>query len=110
LSHHGTLPASAENDQTAVFVMLYGPDDESSDWLCAGEGLSAGWLTATELAITVLPLSVTTEVPATRDVMKRLVDGVGHPYLVLRLGTIDPANPTPPSTPRLPAEQIIDRP
>ncbi len=108
--HKGSLPISAEQDRTAVFVMLYGPDDESPDWLCAGEGLSAGWLTATELAITVLPLCATTEVPATREVMKRLVAGVGHPYLVLRLGTIDPANGAPETAPRQPAEQIIDRP
>ncbi|GIH03598.1 NAD(P)H nitroreductase [Rhizocola hellebori] len=107
--NYGSPKVSAEDDQTATFVMLYGPGDTSADWLRAGEGLSAGWLTATELGITVLPLSATIEVPATREVMKRLVAGVGHPYLVLRLGTIDSADSTPPSTPRLPTDQIIDR-
>jgi hypothetical protein len=60
--------------------------------------------------VMLLPLSFTIEVPATREVKKCLVAGVGHPYLVLRLGTIDPADSTLPATPRLPTDQIIDRP
>ena len=57
-----TCPISAEHDKAAVFVMLYGRADEPLDWLRAGEALSAGWLTATELGVSVLPHSAPIEV------------------------------------------------
>ncbi len=107
---YGTLPISAEHDTAATFAILYGPGDHPEDWLRAGEALSAGWLTATERGVTMLPLSVTIEVPGTREVMRRLVVDLGYPYLILRLGMINPADPAPPLTPRLAAVQIIERP
>src|SRR6185295_7319813 len=107
--HHGDLPIGAEHHQAAVFAILYGRDDEPLDWLRAGEALSAGWLTATELGVSVLPLSATVEIAATRQAMRALLASTGRPYLVLRLGTINPDDPRLPQTPRLPADQIIDR-
>jgi nitroreductase len=106
--HAGTLPVSAEHDQAATFAILYGEQDTAMDWLRAGEALSAAWLTATELGISVLPLSATVEVAATRIVLRRLLAGLGEPYLVLRLGLADPDHVGAPHTPRLPAEQIIE--
>jgi hypothetical protein len=41
--------------------------------------------------------------------MRAMIASVGYPYLVLRLGTIDPADAGPPHAPRLPADQIIER-
>jgi nitroreductase len=108
--HHGDLPISAEHDQAAAFAILYGRYDEPLAWLHAGEALSAGWLTATELGVSVLPLSATVEIAATRQAMRALLASTGHPYLVLRLGKINPDDPGPPQAPRLPADQIIERP
>ena len=108
--HHGDLPISVAHDQAATFAILYGRDDTPLDWLRAGEALSAGWLTATELGVSVLPLSATVEIAATRQAMRALLASRGRPYLVLRLGTPDPDDPGPPHTPRLPADQIIERP
>jgi hypothetical protein len=105
--HHGDLPVSAETDQTAVFAMLYGYGDQRLDWLHAGEALSAAWLTATELGVTVLPLSAPIEVAGTRETLRRLIADLGHPYLVLRLGTANPSDAEPPHTPRLPIDQTI---
>ncbi|MET0520737.1 MAG: nitroreductase [Jiangellaceae bacterium] len=107
--HHGHLPVSAEHDKAAVFVMLYGNTDEPLAWLRAGEALSAGWLTATEHGVSVVPHSAPTEVIATRQAMRAMIASIGYPCLVLRLGTIDPADTGTPQTTRLPAEQIIDR-
>jgi nitroreductase len=104
----GTLPVSAEHDTGATFAILYGEQDSPVDWLRAGEALSAAWLTATERGIAVLPLSATVEVPATRLTLRRLLSGLGEPYLVLRLGHADPDHAGPPHTPRLPAEQTIE--
>ena len=107
--HHGDQPVSAEHDQVAIFAILYGRNDEPLDWLRAGEALSAGWLTATELGVSVLPLSATVEVTATRQAMRVLLASTGHPYLVLRLGTVNSDGPGPPHATRLPAHQIIER-
>jgi hypothetical protein len=108
--HHGDLPGDAEHDQATIFAILYGRNDEPLDWLRAGEALSVGWLTATERGVALLPLSATVEVAATRQAMRALLASTGHAFLVLRLGTTDPDNPGPPQAPRLPADQIIERP
>jgi len=106
--HPGTLPVSAEHDVAATFAILYGEQDGPLDWLRAGEALSAAWLAATERGISVLPLSATVEVTTTRLTLRRLLAGLGEPYLVLRLGRADPDHAGPPHTPRLPADQIIE--
>jgi nitroreductase len=107
--HHGDLPISEAHDNAAVFGILYGPEDQPFDWLRAGEALSAGWLTATELEVSVLPLSATIEVAVTREHLRRLLSGLGHPYLVLRFGALDLAADEPPHTPRLSPDQIVER-
>lgn len=106
--HSGTLPASAEHDKGATFLILYGQQDDAVDWLRAGEALSAGWLTATDLGVSVVPMSATIEVAATRIVLRRLLSGLGEPYLVLRLGRAQPEDGRPP-VPRRPAHQTIER-
>ncbi|GAA3299085.1 nitroreductase [Dactylosporangium vinaceum] len=107
--HHGTLAVSAEHDRAAVFALLYGRTDEPRDWLRGGEALSAGWLTATELGVSVLPHSAPIEVVSTRQAMRAVLASTGYPYLVLRLGAIDPADAGPPHAPRLPADQLIEQ-
>ena len=107
--HHGDLPTSEGHDHSAAFAILYRPQDSQLDWLRAGQALSAAWLTATELGVSVLPLSATIELDATRQYLRHLLSDVGYPYLVLRFGTPDPADTAAPHTPRLPSEQIIDR-
>jgi nitroreductase len=107
--HHGELPISAAHDEAATFVMLYGKTDEPVHWLRAGEALSAGWLTATELGVSVLPHSAPIEVISARQAMRAMIASVGFPFLVLRLGTTESAGPAASHTSRLPVEQIIDR-
>jgi len=113
----GTLPISAGHDGAAVYAILYGDDDRPDSWLRAGEGLSAGWLEATELGVSVLPLSAAVEVTRTRHVLRRLLSNIGYPYLVLRLGSAvadgqrgnaDPDHAGAPPTPRLPADQVVE--
>ncbi len=104
----GTLEAGAGTDRAASYVVLFGRGDEPLDWLRAGEALSAGWLAATEQGVSVLPFSAVVEVLATRETLRRMLSGIGYPYLVLRLGVMDSAHPGPPHTPRLPAKQLIE--
>ena len=107
--HRGDHPISAEHDRTALFAILYGRNDEPRDWLRAGEALSAGWLIATERGISVMPISAPVEVISTRDTLRRLLSYLGFPFLVLRLGTLDPADADAVHTPRLPTDQTIER-
>jgi hypothetical protein len=57
--HHSHMLITEAQNRTAVFAILHGTQDRPVDWLRAGEALSAAWLTATELAVSVLPLSAT---------------------------------------------------
>ncbi|MFU8875825.1 Acg family FMN-binding oxidoreductase [Micromonospora sp. SL4-19] len=104
----GTLPVGPGHDRAASYGILWGIEDEPDNWLRAGEGLSSAWLTATRLGVSVVPLSGVVEVEGTRQTVRRLLAGLGFPYLALRLGLADPAHAGPPHTPRLPTEQIVD--
>jgi nitroreductase len=107
--HHGDLPTGEAHDNAATFAILYADEDGPRDWLRAGEALSAAWLTATEQGVSLLPLSATIEVVVAREHIRRLLNGLGHPQLVLRLSTFDPAGTAAPHTPRLPADQVIEQ-
>ncbi|MCO1595816.1 nitroreductase [Micromonospora sp. RHAY321] len=104
----GGLPVGPGHDRAAVYALLYGDEDERDSWLRAGEALSAAWLTATRLGVSVVPLSSAVEVEGTRQTLRQLLAGLGFPYLVLRLGIADPEHAGPPHTPRLTTEQVVD--
>jgi nitroreductase len=105
----GTLPVGAGHDWAAVYALLFGDGDGPLDWLRAGEALSAAWLTATTIGVSVVPLSGVVEVAATWHTLRHLLSGLGHPYLALRLGIADPEqHGRPPRTPRLPVAQVVD--
>ncbi len=104
----GTLPISERHDRAAVYEVLYADGDFPLDWLRAGEALSAVWLRATMLGVSVLPLSAAVEVADTRAALRHLLADLGFPMLVLRMGIADPDHPGPPHTPRLPSVQVVD--
>lgn len=106
----GTLPIGTGHDKTAVYALLFGDADEPVHWLRTGEALSAAWLTATTLGVSVVPLSHIIEVTRARLTLRRLISGLGHPHLVLRLGVADPEHAGHVHTPRLTATPIADSP
>ena len=77
------------------------------NWLTAGEALSAGWLTATNLAVSVLPLSIVVEVDGSRNMIQRMLGGYELPYLVLRFAAEESGAEELPPTPRLPSEATV---
>jgi nitroreductase len=103
--HPGTRRTDAGHDTAATYAILYGELDDRSGWLEAGQALSAGWLTATDLGVSVMPLSAVAENPATRQALRGLLSGIGYPYLVLHLGMAE-GRRGPAPTPRLPAARI----
>jgi hypothetical protein len=104
----GTTLIAETRHRAAVFGVLHGPGDERPDWLRAGEALSAGWLTATRLDVSVLPLSAVVAVPAARGTIRKLIGGSGWPYLVLRFAAAEEDGPSPVRTPRLPATAVVE--
>jgi hypothetical protein len=103
----GATLITDSHHHASVFAILHGSGDDRANWLVAGEALSAGWLTATGLAVSVLPLSIVVEVAGAREMIQRLLGGCELPYLVLRFAAADPDRPNPPRTPRLPAEATV---
>lgn len=99
--HVGTLEIANTHDRAGTYAILYGLADDPRGWLRGGEALSAVWLAATDHHMAVLPLSAPVEWPAARAALTRILSGLGHPYLALRLGVTNPALPAPVSTPRL---------
>ncbi|WFE27759.1 nitroreductase [Solwaraspora sp. WMMD791] len=104
----GTLPVGPGHDRAAVYALLFGDEDSPAGWLAAGEALSAAWLTATELGVSVVPLSGAVEVTATRQTLRGILAELGYPYLVLRLGIASADHAGPPHTPRMPTAQVVD--
>jgi hypothetical protein len=78
--------AHGEYDRAATFAVLHGPRDQDLDWLYAGEALSAGALVAAGLEVSVRPFSAPIEHADAREILRRAVPDLGHPYLVMRLG------------------------
>ncbi|WP_203789702.1 Acg family FMN-binding oxidoreductase [Paractinoplanes rishiriensis] len=106
--HAGTLPTGPGHDRSATYALLYGHSDDPTGWLQAGETLSAIWLAATAMNVSVLPLSDVVAVPGTREALRRMLKPFDHPYLALRLGIADPMPGAPPRTPRLPAAHLVE--
>jgi nitroreductase len=104
----GTLPIGPGHDRAAIYALLFGAADEPVSWLRSGEALSAAWLTATTLGVSVVPLSDVVEVLYTRQMLRRLIGGLGHPHLVLRLGIADPELTGYVHTPRLSTTSAVD--
>jgi hypothetical protein len=105
LRRAGAALVTQTHHRAATFTVLHSTRDDRAGWLVAGEGLSAGWLTATALDVAVLPLSIVTEVAGSRDTVRRLLDWNGYPHLVLRLAAGVSGDVAP--TPRLRPADII---
>jgi nitroreductase len=93
-------------DAYARYAVVFSDADGTSDWLRAGEALSAVLLTATANGLSTAPISDITETALTRERMRRLLSGVGHPQLGLRIGYA-PAG-RPPASPRRRFRDVLD--
>lgn len=104
----GRLAVGVGHDRYASYAILFGPGDGPEDWLRAGEALSAAWLTAVERGAAVVPITSAVEVGGTREVLRRMLAGLGNPYAALRVGIPDAEHAGPAHTGRLAGEQVID--
>jgi hypothetical protein len=85
------MPVDPGGDRGAVYAILFGDTDEPLDWLRGGEALSAVLLTAVANFVSAAPMSDVIEVAATRELVRGLLRGDGHPYIALRFGVAAPS-------------------
>jgi hypothetical protein len=70
----------------ARWAVVFTDGDTPIDWLHAGEALSAVLLTGAASGLATAPSGEVTETALNRDDMRRMLGGIGHPQLGLRLG------------------------
>jgi hypothetical protein len=104
----GDLAPGTGHDEAASYAILAGDGDDPPAWLRAGEAMSAVLLEAVDAGVSVSPMSDVAEVTATRQAVRRLLSGIGYPYLVLRIGMAEPATGVPATPRRDPSEVITE--
>jgi len=102
----GTDPGPGD-DRGAVYAILYGDRDDTLGWLRAGEALSAVLLAATAVGLSAAPASAPIEVTATRELVRGLLSGLGHPFLILRFG-FGAVTGAAPAAPRRDPSEVIE--
>lgn len=102
-----TMRPGRESDRGARYLLIYTDTDDPDGWLHAGEALSAALLAAITAGLSTAPISDITELPTTRDELRTLLPGLGHPQVAVRVGYPPPGEPPPPTT-RRPAEDAIN--
>jgi nitroreductase len=101
------LQSGAGTDGGTVYAMLFTDGDEPRDWMAAGVAFSDVWLTLTARGLAASPISEVVEMPATREQLRQILGGVGHPAIALRVGVpVDPNDPPPASVRRCDTDVI----
>ncbi len=104
----GQASVPAGVDEQPAWAILYTVGDGRQDQIRAGEAMSALMLTATDLGLATGVQSQPVEVAVVRaQIDGRLLNGLGHAQLVMRLGWPDPAAPDLPAAPRRPLDEVL---
>jgi hypothetical protein len=86
------------SDRGTAYIIFTVDNEEPADWVAAGEALSDVWLTLTARGLAASPISEVVEVLPVRVALRRLLGGVGHPAIAMRIGVpVDGTEPVPPS-------------
>lgn len=90
-------------------IVMYGLADDEPEWLTAGEGLSAMWLTATVDGLSLVPLSQVVEVQETREAFQlEVLGGLARLLIVVRVGWQPISRSQLPRTPRRPVDEVLE--
>jgi hypothetical protein len=82
--------------------------DHQTEWLHAGQALSALWLRAIRDGLSVVPLSQVIEVEETRHALHQEVfAGMARPQILVRIGWQEISRSPLPPTPRRPVDDVI---
>ena len=98
LARPAALDPGTGTDRGTAYIILTVDNEEPADWVAAGEALSDVWLTLTARGLAASPISEVVEVLPVRLALRRLLGGVGHPAIAMRIGTpVDGIEPVPAS-------------
>jgi hypothetical protein len=100
------MPVAAGGDRGASYLVLHGPGQGRVDWLRAGEALSAVLLSAVQAGLAVAPFTDVLEVEHPRDLVRGLLPGPSHPYILIRCGYAPSAEPLP-DAPRRAVDEVL---
>ena len=92
----------------SVIVVLSTRGDSRRDALGCGEVLSDVLLEATLAGLATCTLSHMTELEDSRNVIRALIGGSGHPQLLIRLGEVPAMGTRPMATPRRPLADVME--
>jgi hypothetical protein len=101
------LEAGDGRDQGAAYAVVFGTGTTAMDLLRGGEALSALLLRATAEGLATATFSDAVEVTSPRRLLRGLLAGAGEPFVVVRLGYADMADPPPPAPRRTP-DRVIE--
>lgn len=102
----GMAPGTG-TDRHARYAVVFTDEDTPAAWLSAGEAVSAVLLGATSHGIATNPLSDVVETDGPRQLLKRMLSGIGYPQLALRMGLGAVDTPVP-AAPRRGPDEVID--
>jgi nitroreductase len=98
LARPAVLDPGTGSDRDTMYVILTVDAEEPADWVAAGEALSDVWLTLTARGLAASPISEVIEVAPVRVALQRLLGGVSHPAIAMRIGVpVDGGEPVPAS-------------
>lgn len=103
----GTERRTEISEDHAMIVLLSTEGDGPADALAAGEALSATLLNCTVAGLATCTVTHLTELPATRDVIRSLVNHDGVPQVLVRVGLVPAAERIPKPTPRRPLSEVL---
>jgi len=99
----GGLPSETRSRLAQAMVLVCTEDDDLRGWLVAGQALGRVLLELTNAGYVASILSQAVEVGSARDQLRRKLRLVGHPQVLLRVGTAEPT----PASPRRQADDVI---
>jgi nitroreductase len=106
LTHHGERRPEVPEDHSTVVVLSTDSDDRAAA-LASGEALSMVLLECTMAGLATCPVTHITEVAASRDLIRALLDHEATPQVLVRVGVAPAMEEQPPATPRRPLEDVL---
>jgi hypothetical protein len=99
----GWLPVETRSSMDQCLLLLGTLDDEPAAWLRAGEALERVWLELTRRGYAASPLTQVIEVARTHELLRRELQLLMHPHLLLRVGRA----PNTPASRRRPLQDVL---
>ena len=91
-----------------VFMLVFTAHDNEESWLAAGQALSALWVQATHDGLSLTPETQVIEVDRTRRLLREhLLDDLGYPQVLVRVGWQETSRPPRRPTPRRSLEEVL---